>query len=377
MDHWIAPLIIPFQRLQVRDGVQLNLDKWNLAHQYHERRQSYYYQSLYQPGIIDGLGVKISQSNTLEIQPGIALDYQGKIIIVPEKQVLSINFTNLNISDQIIYLVISYREQNIDLETIIESYSLTFKTGYLDQEEIELAQIKLENKPLILPQNLNLNNRPLAKPRSQATVNIAIDQQTNDPNLENNLFSLLQALKTLYPSWKGAQKIQKIAFNNINNQTVKDDLKRVINYDLIYFTNQQFEEISQQKNFRVILSLLKFYLENGGVFLVEELTLNSNSKLFKFAELLNTPLQPLEKLPQHPLWLQPFLFQKLPQILEQKLSFWVGGGIILVIGNLASGWGFNPSLSLPSTTIQTAQELGINLLHFAWYRRHLTQLQIR
>jgi hypothetical protein len=372
MTNWLPPQIIPFQRLQVRDGVQLNLDKWNLAHQYHDLRQSYYYQSLYQPGIIYGLEVKLLNFNTLEINPGIALDYQGNIIIVAEKQSLTINLINKNI-----YIVITYREQQINLETVEESYHLTIKTEMPKFEEIELGRIKLANSPSLLPENLDLNYRYFAQPRSEATVKIAVRQQPHNSQLENNLLGLLKTLNNLYPRWQGQNYLHQIYFENINNSTIRNYLKQVIKCDLIYLKNEQFEALSALPNFRIILSLLKFYLENGGILLLEDLTLNPNSKIFKLAELLNDPLQPLEKIANHPIWSKPFLFQQLPQILNQKLSLWLGGGIILVVGNISSAWGFNPSLSLPLTTIQNCQELGINILHFAWYRKHLTQLQNR
>jgi len=49
-------------------------------------------------------------------------------------------------------------------------------------------------------------------------------------------------------------------------------------------------------------------------------------------------------------------------------------GIIVVIGNLSSAWGLNGNLSLSRETIRSAQEMGMNILHFAWRRRELTQL---
>ena len=50
------------------------------------------------------------------------------------------------------------------------------------------------------------------------------------------------------------------------------------------------------------------------------------------------------------------------------------GGIVIIIGNLSSVWEFNPELALPRETIRNAQEMTINILHFAWRRRQMTQL---
>jgi hypothetical protein len=77
---------------------------------------------------------------------------------------------------------------------------------------------------------------------------------------------------------------------------------------------------------------------------------------------------------QHPLRNQPFLFSQFPIIKEQEISLFNWGNIILVLGDLSIGWGLNEGFSFPRETIRTAQELGINFLHFAVKRRQLTQL---
>jgi uncharacterized protein YdcH (DUF465 family) len=93
-----------------------------------------------------------------------------------------------------------------------------------------------------------------------------------------------------------------------------------------------------------------------------------------FAQRLGMSLESLERLNRnHPLRTQPFLFSALPTIEEQPTQILIGGGIIFAIGNLSSAWGLNEELSLPRETIRTAQEMGINILHFAWRRRQMMQ----
>jgi hypothetical protein len=95
-----------------------------------------------------------------------------------------------------------------------------------------------------------------------------------------------------------------------------------------------------------------------------------------FAQRLGISLESLERLNRnHPLRTQPFLFSALPTIEEQPTQILIGGGIIFAIGNLSSAWGLDEELSLPRETIRTAQEMGINILHFAWRRRHMMQAQ--
>ncbi|MBE9047345.1 hypothetical protein IQ255_23585 [Pleurocapsales cyanobacterium LEGE 10410] len=76
----------------------------------------------------------------------------------------------------------------------------------------------------------------------------------------------------------------------------------------------------------------------------------------------------------HPLRNQPFLFARFPTINEQQIEVFNWGGIILIIGDLSAAWGLNSNLNLSRETIRTAQEMGINILHFAWQKRHLAEL---
>lgn len=76
----------------------------------------------------------------------------------------------------------------------------------------------------------------------------------------------------------------------------------------------------------------------------------------------------------HPLRNQPFLFGQFPIIGEQSIQIFTWNGIILVIGDLSAAWGLNHNPNRTRETIRTAQEMGINLLHFAWQKRHLTEL---
>ena len=94
------------------------------------------------------------------------------------------------------------------------------------------------------------------------------------------------------------------------------------------------------------------------------------------AKKLKTPLKPLEQLRRdHPLRTRPFLFAALPLVNQQMIQLLSGGGLILAIGDLASAWGLDEGLNLSRVTIRTAQELGVNILHYAWKRRQLMNLQ--
>jgi hypothetical protein len=79
------PPIKSFERLQAADGLLINAERWRAAHDYHRLRQNAQYQSLNQPGVVCGLGVRdipapsqvearYRDGRWVQIQPGIAIN---------------------------------------------------------------------------------------------------------------------------------------------------------------------------------------------------------------------------------------------------------------------------------------------------------------
>jgi hypothetical protein len=261
--------------------------------------------------------------------------------------------------------------------------------------------------------------------RPQAVVRVA---QINPsaaaaPESLSNLSYLLQSVAALYPALEGADEVDQVNLQPPERgKTIKFD------YDLLYLKYQvsrspklqQWEDQQQ----------LQQYLETGGVLLVEasleeksikellalqqelktavnglELAAHTvedtelaamrqdlqtqlegvkadidekirNLSLLsqEFAQQFGTSLTSLKQLDRnHPLRTKPFLFSALPSINAQPIEILVGGGIVFVIGNLSSAWGLDEELSFPRETLRTAQEMGINILHFAWCRRQMMQ----
>jgi len=113
------PPIKPFNRLQASDGLLINAERWRRAHEYLRQRQNAHYQSLNQPGIVCGLGVRVipapsavkaeyRDNRWVQIQPGIAIDLVGNPIVVPT----TIDFrfaTEVSDSEPVmVYLILSY-----------------------------------------------------------------------------------------------------------------------------------------------------------------------------------------------------------------------------------------------------------------------------
>jgi Domain of unknown function (DUF4159) len=386
------PSIEPLERLNAYDGLMINADRWKRAHAYHRQRQNAHYQSLNQPGIVCGLGVRVipapSQSKArdrdqrwLQVQPGLAIDLHGNVIVIPRAFNYHIETEIKGTEPLTIYLVTSYRDpeelqRSLTGEMIQETYRLEEITRTPGSLEVELCRLLLQTGRGTLTQpedvffpgynQLDLRYRVPAQSRPQALVRLA-QVNREDPDCSRNFFNLthlLQAVEVLYPSLKGADELGQVTFVEGGD--------RLQPYDVLYLTGNQKLELSLPE-----LNALKAYLDQGGVLLVDIAAeaIELRDSVQQLAQQLGTPLQPLTALRNHPLRIRPFLFAALPLSHQQPIQVALGGGILLITGDLASSWGPDQDLNLSRIMIRTAQELGINLLHYAWRRRQLTGLQ--
>lgn len=384
------PPLNPFERLQPSDGLLINAERWKKAHNYHRKRQNFHYQALHQPGIVCGLGVKIISSNSSEpvqyrdgrgvqLQPGLAIDLQGNPIVVPEKENIQIAVEPLSNDPLTVYLVISYRDPDelavsTQQETVREQFRIDVKTQPPGELDVEVCRLLLPAKtPVRLEatadvffpgyHNLDFRFRNLATLRTQGLIRIAQVRHNNSLALRNfpNLDYLLKATETLYPKLQGIEPVELVSWDS-------DSLNQ---YTLLYLTGQELNLNHQE------LEVLKQYLAEGGVLLVdtEDDNPSINSYLASLTqEKLGNPLKPLNK--RHPLRRTPFLFAAMPNNAEKPIKLLVSGGIILSIGDLASLWGLDENLTLSRESIRSGQELGINILHYAWQRRMMMCLSI-
>lgn len=386
------PPIQPFERLNTFDGLMINADRWKRAHEYHRQRQNVHYQSLNQPGIVCGLGVRVipapaqgksrdRDKRWIQVQPGIAIDLRGNLIVVPKPFDYHID-TELKEADPItVYLVSSYRDpdelQRVRSgETVQETYRLEETTRPPRDLEVELCRILLQPGPVTLTQpddvffpgynQLDLRYRIQAQARPQALVRVA-QVNRDDPDSTRNFFNLaylLQSIEALYPSLKGMEEVGQVM--------LEEGADSLSLYDVLYLTGRQKLELNTAE-----LEALRGYLETGGVLLVDCLPDSSelNDSVKQLAQQFGHPLQPLTSMRHHPIRTRPFLFAALPLVHQQPIQISSGGGIVLVSGDVASSWGLDESLSTSRVMLRTAQELGTNLLHYAWRRRQLTGLQ--
>jgi hypothetical protein len=465
---WLPPNIKPLNRLHVSDGLLIDADRWRLAHDYHRHRQNAHFQSLNQPGIVSDMGVRLIEppndvpsqyrdKRWVQVQPGIAIDLFGNLIVIPDRIDFRITSAALMGKPLMVYLVVSYvdpdglvREENGNGDIVTESFRIDEKNSPPAEWEVELCRILLQPGEVELStaldpwfpgvNHLDLRYRPQANARTQAVVRLAqvVKNTPEDAQIYANLAYLSQAIAGLYPVWQGFNEIGQFTLNS------PSEINDLITYDILYLKTQPSLSLSPGE-----FDSLRQYIDMGGVLLVEasikgskveelmglhhqlqeaiarlEVSLNLpidpnespgktaagsrdeylanhleiknslaeelisikralseeintlSSAFKKFAHDLGIPLEDLDTLSRnHPLRTQPFLFSALPTVNGQSLKILAGGGIVIFIGNLSAAWGLDEKLSLGRETIRTAQEMGINILHYARTRRKLTQLQ--
>ncbi len=383
------PSIQPFERLKATDGLLIDAKRWSKAHDYHSRKQNVHYQCLNQPGIACGLGVRVipaprqaeakyRDGRWVQIQPGIAIDVAGNLIVVPQSYDFPVDLEVAKTDPIMIYLIVSYvdpnelrNEQQKDI--VQETYRFDQKNSTPESLEIELCRILLQPGQTTITQpadvffpgynNIDLSCRRTAQARPQAIVRMA-QVNHSDGECDRNFFNLsylIQSVEPLYPFLRGADEVGQVSLQ-----------ENIQEYDLLYLTGKQALSLNNPE-----FESLKSYLNSGGVLIVDApadatALIESTQAL---AIQLESPLKPLEESRRHPLRTRPFLFAALPTINQHLVRVLIGGGIILVIGDLAAAWGLDRELSLPRLVIRTAQELGVNILHYAWKRRQLIGLQ--
>jgi hypothetical protein len=373
-----------------------------VADEYHRQRQNIHFQSLYYPGIVCGLGVRVikppehiddkkSFPHWLEIQPGIAIDQAGNPIIVDPETDRTFPLTKIPTEGETltVYVVVNYEPAYATpngQETIRERFGFENITESPNGKFIELCRIELTN-PIRLttapngfepaPNQLDFRGRRAAQLRSQDTIRVAQIKLGRDFDHDSdfaihtlynqsraNLVALMQARQD--PTLQGHPEVPTLPLGA--------DLAP---YDVLFLPNAEaLLDLDRAESL-----VLQQYLQAGGGLLVE-MPLERHQQLdavqTKLQQLANltAPLTAWEQIPAtHPLRRSPFLFGTLPQVHPNPIQVYNSGGIILIAGQLSSRWGLNPtSLQLSRSEIRDAQEFGTNLLHFLWQGRRLQQL---
>lgn len=426
------PRLEAFERLHISDGLSINAERWLHAHRYHRLRQNFQYQALYEPGIVYGLGVAPvpaqADGRLLQIQPGVAIDIEGNPIIVRQPEEFRIESEATTGQTLLVYLVVNYVDpdqlrRNTAVKVVQETFRIVEKL-HLDPEDVELCRIQLLPGATHIqipvdvfhPAANQLDFRGRCYPKPYPQLQVSVGQVVDDHTINNSTFNnstftgltdLLRSVESLYPSLQTLPTVQSFSTKTLARElTIDCQLLQIPYRVLLAFTN-------------LTLQRLHSYLSLGGVLLVvidfdeanlldllniaRELELSlleaeRDQDSLAMATQLKTELeaiqtainQRLAEIEQslapiatklglsltesgelgedHPLRWQPFTFSQFPHRNGHPIHVKNWGGLVLTIGDLSHCWGRNASPALPREVLRSAQEWGINLLHFAAQR---------
>ena len=107
----------PFERNRYFYGKLLTVRDFEVEQRYHCTKRALLNRLVHGAGVVCGLGVTASDESTLMIESGMALDYQGREIVVPETlfrklQMLEGQETLTGSKDA--YLCLTYAEEDVE-----------------------------------------------------------------------------------------------------------------------------------------------------------------------------------------------------------------------------------------------------------------------
>jgi len=145
--------IIKFQLKRVNpfQGLVIDADTWRDAHSYHRDQQRLHMLAFHKIGIVEGLQVTANNPPDLSvnIQPGMATDPEGNVIIVSQTQRYRIQTRDKGIT----YLIIQFREVPSEPyqppdggqpTRILEAYRIQEREKLPNESYLELARIDFD-----------------------------------------------------------------------------------------------------------------------------------------------------------------------------------------------------------------------------------------
>jgi len=145
--------IIKFQLKRVNpfQGLVIDADTWRDAHNYHRDQQRLHTLVFHKVGIVEGLEVTSNNPSDLSvnIHPGIAIDHEGNVIIIPQTQRYRIQTSQKGV----IHLIIQFREVPTEPyqppdggqpTRILEAYRIQEREKLPNELHLELARIDFD-----------------------------------------------------------------------------------------------------------------------------------------------------------------------------------------------------------------------------------------
>jgi hypothetical protein len=174
----------PFRRINFFKGLAASAEDWQAAEAYHSEKRRLHNKYLHSSGVIEeclkGLSVTaIGDGPTLRVEPGMALDEEGRELYLPHPVDLDLSLDEFR--SRTIYVTIEYKDTRVDLRDnpLNSDYS-----GHAFIEE--LPSVSITADPPDNRTRLELARIDLSPDATR--INVANDPSRPDKNEINRLF---------------------------------------------------------------------------------------------------------------------------------------------------------------------------------------------
>ncbi len=374
----------PMRRLNPYRGLLIDVPTWTAAHDYHRIHQQLHSMSMHSPGIVAGLEVVAwnPPDNSVVIYPGVAVDSEGRVIIVGEPQRFYLQTKEKGTA----YIVLQYREvpqeytptpgeQDPQPLYTLEAHRLEERRQLPEDEPyVELARVEIAGRS---------NTISDARDPYQPGAN-EIDLRFREVSGSRPLGEVAVGLVPLEAGADGLVRHQAGALalcRAINATTgyrarfrgTVDLRQEVRGCHLILMTGQEEFTLAEEWERN-----LKAFHERGGVIFGEAcgagITSTEQAVAFRqsfraLAERLGAKLTTVER--GHPLFTVHHVFAEVPGGVDGPALIVSGEGIIYSDGDYGCLWdGGRPEKPAPREAIRSAVELGTNLGVYSHQRVH-------
>jgi hypothetical protein len=393
------------KRVNPFQGLVIDTDTWRDAHDYHRDQQRLHVLAFHNIGIVDGLEIVANRPPDLSvvINPGMAVDPQGNVIIVPETQ----NYKIQTREKRIIYLIMQFREVPAEPyqppnggqpTRIMEAYRIQERDTLPKEPYLELCRINFDPAEKVIKDarystqvgknEIDLNYRQVAAPKSVPVMPSAPSEQkpvqsAAAPAASQTVAPQIETIAIAHSVVGDADKnLHRLGIQNlvkeINRQSPFQAVlsentaidKKINRFALIYLAgNGRFELNTDQQ------SILNDFLQSGGVIVgdgcCDEATGTGAKGGREFALVFNqlaTQLKCKMETVQrgHPLLSACHVFSEVPRGTSETSMLLEGGHMIYNGSDYGCSWqGGYRDKPLPRETIRNAIEVGTNFVYYA------------
>lgn len=397
-------LKIKLKRVNPFQGLVIDSDTWRDAHEYHRDQQRLHVLAFHSVGIVDGLEIVANKPPDLSviIHPGMAVDPQGNVIIVPETQ----NYKIQTREKRTIYLIMQFREVPAEPyqppnggqpTRIMEAYRIQERDTLPKEPYLELCRINFDPVDKAIKDaryqtqvgrnEIDLNFRqattpisttPLSAPPSEqkpAQTQVAPTKEAVTPPAVTIAIGhavVGEADKNLHRA--GLQNLIKEinrqgGFQTSLSENIVID-RKISRFALIYMTgNGRFDLTPEQQ------SIISEFLQSGGVIFGEGCCDEATGTGAKgarefgliFNQLANQVKCKLETVQRgHALLSVCHVFSEVPKGTSETAMLLEGGHMIFNGSDYGCSWqGGYRDKPLTRETIRDSIEMGTNIIFYA------------